>query len=174
MIPLPCTAGRLSGTGALLVALPFHGADGIAAAAAIALLAQLRSQGTGPPSTQRGSPDRRTGDFHQRGQCRRSQHSGVVLGSATTRTVLSPRPTGVDSPPPESGAILNSQWPESPTLHHCTPLPPLPTAHGDGIREAHIRPRAFEESLSWQCHSSAWARGENPPIAEEACHSSTP
>lgn len=49
-----------------------------------------------------------------------------------------------------------------------SPFHQLPTAHGDGIRERHIRPRAFEDSLQKNPILSAWAQGEVPNFSPES------
>ena len=173
MIPLPF---------ALLDAFPvlerfwwpyrFMALIGIAAAAAIALLfAQLRSQ------KGHWAPILLSAVLLIEGR--------VILTNAVNAgdpsipaSSWDPQPRGpffhLDLPewilhPPESGAIL--EFPMAGVANSAplyAPFHQLPTAHGDGIREAHIRPRAFEESLSGNAILSAWARGENPPIAEEA------
>ena len=70
--------------------------------------------------------------------------------------------------PPESGAML--EFPMSAVANSAplyAPFHQLPTAHGDGIREAHIRPKAFEERVRSNPILAAWARGSLPQITDE-------
>ena len=71
--------------------------------------------------------------------------------------------------PPESGALL--EFPMARVANAAplyAPFHQLPTAHGDGIREAHIRPSAFETGLNENPILSAWANGEVPSFDSDS------
>ena len=46
----------------------------------------------------------------------------------------------------------------------------LPSAHGDGVREIHIRPREFEDRVRENRLFSSWAQNLLPDVDQDSLH----
>jgi hypothetical protein len=67
--------------------------------------------------------------------------------------------------PPESGAILEFPMAEAANAAPLyAPFHKLPTAHGDGVREAHIRPPSFQPTIQSNRLFSSWAENLLPDV----------